>query len=365
MKMKRTTSALLIIGAAFVPAGVMSESPVPVGVSKAQTAEIHEDVTLNGSLIARRTSRLSTEIDGLVSDILVDDGDRLAGGAVVIRLDRRLARIDKDSASARLEEARARKRESERRHRELVKLQETRHVADTSVDAAKAQIDIDAATVKRAEADLARTLEILDRHIVRAPFDAVVSRKLVERGEWVETNTAIAELVDVGILRLEVPVPQFYYANVDTETRVSIRLDAMPDRSFEASITRKIPISDAASRTFRIWIDIPNDERLLAPGMSARVTLHVVTGDRTPALLLPRDAVVRKPDGTANVWVIVVEDGITKAVPRLIETGRSYRDHIEIVQGDVKPGEQVVIRGNEILRPGQSVLVAEERVQDI
>ena len=365
MTRKRITCALLILSALFLPGPAMSESPVPVGVSTARTAEIHEEVMLNGSLIARRTSRLSTEIDGLVSEILIDDGDRLQRGAVVIRLDPRLARIDRDSASARLEEARARKRESERQHREFLKLQETRHVADTSVAAAKAQIDIDAATVKRVQAELARTVELLDRHVVYAPFDAVVSRKLVERGEWVETNTAIAELVDVGVLRLEVPVPQFYYANVNIETQVSIRLDAMPDRSFEAKVTRKIPISDAASRTFRIWIEIPNDEHLLAPGMSARVNLHIAAGDRAPALLLPRDAVVRKPDGTANVWVIVVEDGITKAVPRLIETGRSYRDHIEIVQGDVRPGQQVVIRGNEILRPGQSVLVAEERVQDI
>ena len=359
------TSALLILGASFLPGPVMSESPVPVGVSIAQTAEIHEEIALNGSLIARRTSRLSTEIDGLVSEILVDDGDRLKLGAVVIRLDPQLARIDRDAASARLEEARARKRESERRHRELQELQETRHVADTNVEAAKAQIDIDAATVKRGEAELARALELLDRHVVSAPFDAVVSRKLVESGEWVETNTAIAELVDVAVLRLEVPVPQFYYANVDTETHVSIRLDAMPDRSFEAKVTRKIPVSDTASRTFRIWIDIPNDERSLAPGMSARVKLHVAAGDRAPAILLPRDAIVRKPDGTTNVWVIVVEDGITKAVPRLIETGRSYRDHIEIVQGDVRPGQQVVIRGNEILRPGQSVHVAEESVQEI
>ncbi len=365
MRIKCVMSALVIVSVSFLPGRVMSEPPVPVGVSTARTAEIHEEVTLNGSLIARRTSRLSTEIDGLISEILVDDGDRLERGAVVIRLDPRLARIDREAANARLEEARARKRESERRHRELMELQETRHVADTSVDAAKAQIDIDAATVKRAQAELARTVELLERHVVYAPFAAVVSRKLVERGEWVETNTAIAELVDVGVLRLEVPVPQFYYADVDTETQVRIRLDAMPDRSFEAQVTRKIPVSDAASRTFRIWIEIPNDERLLAPGMSARVRLRIAAGDRAPALLLPRDAVVRKPDGTANVWVIIVEDGITKAVPRLIETGRSYRDHVEIVQGDVRPGQQVVIRGNEILRPGQSVLVAEEHVQDI
>jgi membrane fusion protein, multidrug efflux system len=357
---------VLLVGAiCFAPSGLMAETPVPVGVSIAWTGEIREDVKLNGSLIAHKRSRLSTEVDGFVSEMLVDDGDRVERGAVVLRLDQRLARIDRDAAYARLEEARARHIESDRRYRELFELQETRHVADTTVSAAKAQIEIDAAMVKQAEAQLERARELLRRHVVQAPFGAVVSRKLVEQGEWVETNTAVAELVDVSLLRLEVPVPQFYYASVQIDTEVTIRLDAMPDRTFAARVTRKIPIGDAASRTFRVWIDIPNEEKRLAPGMSARVSLHIAARGEAPALLLPRDAVVRKPDGTANVWVIVVEDGVTKAVPRRIETGRSYRDHVEIVHGDVSPGQQVVIRGNEILQPGQSVLVAEDTAQDI
>lgn len=342
-----------------------AETPVPVGVSVARSGEIRDELALNGSLIPRRTSRLSAEIDGQVAEILVDDGDRVNANAVVLRLDSRLARIDIEAARARLDEARARHAESERRHRELLELKKNQHVAATNVAAARAQIDIDAAAVRQAEAALARSSELLERHTVYAPFNAVVRHKLVEKGEWVETSTAVAELVDVEVLRLEVAVPQFYYASVGVGTPVVIRLDAMPERSFEARVTRKIPVGEAASRTFRVRIDIPNDDGRLAPGMSARAGLRVAPGDTAPALLLPRDAVVRKPDGSANVWVIVVEDGVTKAVPRLIETGRAWRDLIEIVQGDVTPGEQVVVRGNEILTPGQSVLVADESGQDI
>ncbi|MCZ6666537.1 MAG: efflux RND transporter periplasmic adaptor subunit, partial [Gammaproteobacteria bacterium] len=187
----RLVRVLALGGICFAPPGLMAEAPVPVGVSTVKTAEIREEVTLNGSLIAHRTARLSTEIDGLVTEIRVDDGDRIERGAVVLRLDRALARIDVNVANARLEEARARKLESERRYRELLELQETRNVADTAVSAAKAQIDIAAATVKQAAAQLERVGELLRRHVVHAPFDAVVSRKLVEQGEWVETNTAL------------------------------------------------------------------------------------------------------------------------------------------------------------------------------
>lgn len=342
-----------------------ADTPVPVGVSTARNGDIHEEVSLNGTLIARRISRLSTEIDGRVEAILVDDGDRTRAGDVVLRLDARLARIDLDAAAARLDEAHARRAESERRHRELLELKQRQHVAETQVAAASAQIEIDAAAVRQAQAARERAAELLARHTVHAPFDAVVRAKLVEQGEWVETSTAVAELVDVGVLRLEVPVPQFYYADVDAGTPLSIRLDAMPEATFEAEVTRKIPVSDASSRTFRIRVDVPNPDGRLAPGMSARARLRIAAANGAKALLLPRDAVVRKPDGSTNVWVIVVEDGVTRAVPRAIETGRAYRDLVEVVEGEVQAGERVVVRGNEILQPGQSVLVADDPGSEI
>ncbi len=159
--------------------------------------------------------------------------------------------------------------------RNLLGYARTNHVAQTSVAAAKAQVDVDGALLKQTQANLERSREILSQHTVRAPFAAVVRRKLVEQGEWVESSTALLELVDIEVLRLEVPVPQAYFSAVDERTQVSIRMDAMPEQLFEAQVTRKIPIGDAASRTFRVRIDVPNQARTLAPGMSARVVLKL------------------------------------------------------------------------------------------
>ncbi len=338
-----------------------ADTPVPVGVTTARMAVINEEVALHGSFVARRVSRLSSEIDGLVSEIHVDDGDVLSAGTEVVRLDQRFAAIARDAAVARLAEARARHAEAERRHRELAELQQSKHIAETTVASARAQIDIDAALVKQAEAELERSRELHARHLVHALFDAVVQRKLVERGEWVETSTALVELVDISVLRLEVPVPQFYFAAVDERTEVDIHLDALPDQPLRARVTRKIPIGDPASRTFRVRIDVPNPERALAPGMSARVVFSLGAAAQAPSLVLPRDAVVRKPDGSQSVWAIETADGVTTAVPREVRTGRAYREYIEIVTGDIAAGDRIVVRGNEILRPGQAVRVAEQR----
>lgn len=364
VKERPTSLTLLLLLAALAASNpIDAETPTPVGVSTARSAPIHDEVALNGDLVARRLSRLSSEADGLVAEVLVDDGDWVDAGDVIVRLDSRIAQIERDTVTARVDEATAREREAERQYRELLRLKERQHVAATTVDAAKAQMDIEAAAGRQADSALARAMELLRQHSVVAPFAGVIQRKLVESGEWIETNTAIAELVDVAVLRLDVSVPQHYYRDVDVDTSVVIQLDAMPERTFEAKVTTKVAVGDTASRTFRVRIDVPNYEHALAPGMSARVTLRIA--DQAPALLLPRDAVVRKPDGSINVWVIVVEDGITKAVPREIETGRSFHDHVEILAGDVNPGQEVVVRGNEILRPGQPVLVAKDKPKDI
>lgn len=352
-----TAVTMLCVATAF-SAAAHAQTPVPVAVTSARMATIAEEVALQGSLVAQRTSRLSAETDGLVEEILVDDGDVIDQGDVLVRLDARLAAIERNAADARVDEARARHGEALRRHEELARLRKTNHVAQTSVAAAKAQIGVEDALLKQTQANLERSREILFQHTVRAPFAAVVRRKLVEQGEWVESSTALLELVDIDVLRLEVPVPQVYFSAVDEQTQVSIRLDAMPEQLFEAQVTHKIPIGDAASRTFRVRIDVPNQARTLAPGMSARVVLKLAPADNRPVLMLPRDAVVRKPDGSVSVWVIETEDGVTKAVPRAIAIGRAYRDQIEVINGGLLPGDKVVVRGNEILRAGQSVSVA-------
>jgi RND family efflux transporter MFP subunit len=171
--------------------------------------------------------------------------------------------------------------------------------------------------------------------------------------------------VEIKYLRIEAPVPQFYFSRVKPGTRVAIRFDALPDQLFEAAVTATIPVSDTAARTFPVRIDLTNDQGLLAPGMSARVVVQIDDDAGRTALIVPQDAVVRRPDGTETVWAIEVEDGITKAAPREIKTGRVYHDNVEVLSGDLEPGTRVVVRGNEILRPGQPVTVAEDTPMDI
>ncbi len=101
-----------------------------------------------------------------------------------------------------------------------------------------------------------------------------------------------------------------------------------------------------------------NADRIIAPGMSARVRIRIKqTGD---ALLLPRDAVIKKPDGSESVWVIRDNGKGLEAKSISLQTGQAARENLAIISGEIRPGDRVVVRGNEILRPGQAVYIAEE-----
>lgn len=362
----RSCSFVVLLGlASGIVTPAFGENAMPVSVVRVVRAPVTEELRLTGTLQARRVSRLSAEVDGIVAELLVDDGDRVSAGQAVVRLDSELAAIEKSATAAAVTEAAARLADAERRYRELLALSEKQHVPTTSVDSVKTEIDIGRAVLAQSRARDRRAQAMLNRHAVSAPFSGLVRAKLVEIGQWVETSTSLVELVETEFLRLEAPVPQFYFSRVRPGTRVELRFDAIPNDTFTATITTTIPVSDTGARTFPVRIDLPNDKGRLAPGMSARVVVHIETPDDAPALIVPQDAIVRQPDGSMAVWTVTTEDGVLKTHPRIVTTGRVSRNNVEILAGDITPGDRVVVRGNELLRPGQVVSVAEENAMDI
>lgn len=357
-----TADYRIIIAAFMVLIGsrVFAETALPVSVAPITAISIAEEIKLTGNLLAKRTSMLSAQVDGIVKAIHVDDGSTVTLDEAIVDLDTDIALINKSTANAALAEADAALAEAKRRHGELSELKTQSHASKTSVAAALAQISLDSAARARIASELRRANALLEKHYVSAPFAGIINRKLVEVGQWVDTNTPLVELVDTTTLRLEIPVPQYYFADVTETTPIKIRFDALPDKVLESTVTNIIPISNDTSRTFRIRVDIPNQDRSLAPGMTAKTTLRLGSTDNTQSLIAPRDALIRKPDNTRTLWIVEEIDGIHKVKEMPVTIGRSYRGGIEILSDNVGQGVKVVIRGNEILRPGQSVTIANE-----
>jgi multidrug efflux pump subunit AcrA (membrane-fusion protein) len=116
----------------------------------------------------------------------------------------------------------------------------------------------------------------------------------------------------------------------------------------------RVALGNEASRSFPLLIDLPNPDHLLAPGMSARIRVDVGDAD-VQALMVPRDAVVARSDGSRQVWRVGEEDGVLRVFPVRVEIGRAQGELLELLGGELKAGDRIVLLGNESLQPGQVV----------
>jgi RND family efflux transporter MFP subunit len=291
---------------------------------------LHEQAVLSGTTEAPHRAELSTRVDGLVTELLVDEGTVVAEDEPILVLDARLAELEADAAAARVEEAEARHRDAIRVRDELLSLKKGRHASEAEIESAVAAVDIAAAALAAERAALARAREIVYRHRLTAPFSGMVVARNVEVGEWVQRDEAAVEIVALDRMRVRAQLPQRDYVRVLPGAAASLRFDALPERDVDGEVLVRVASGDPRSRSFPVLIDLPNPKRLLAPGMSARVRIDLAAGpgeSGRASLTVPRDAVVAKSDGSRE----------------------------EVVAGELAAGDRVVLLGNERLRPGQTV----------
>ncbi len=336
----------------------VAAAPTPVAVAEVTQVEFADPVELVGSILPRRTASISTQVNGTVASIWVDEGSRVAAGDKLLHLDAELAEIDVTRANARLQQAQAELQETQRKLREAVSLREQGHIPATTLETAQTEVAVARAVVGQNQADLAAAKETLARHLVTAPFAGVITRKQAELGQWLNTGSPALELVDTGLVRIEVAVPQRHIAGVSLGTRGEIMLDAFPELALQSQVTAIIPRGADNARTVPVWLTLDNSSGTLLPGMSARVRLGVGNGDSL-ALAVPNDALVRRADGKVLLWVLREDEPDYLVEPVPVTLGRRDARYSEVVSNVLRVGDLVVVRGNESLRPNQAVYVVE------
>lgn len=345
-------ATLLILAA---PASLAQEEITRVIVQTVESRALQQEVPVTGSVSSPRVSAISSEISGLVSRVQVDAGDQVSQGELLLELEPELSEIARARTEAELAQAREIMADSERRFHEAEKLAANNNIAASELRSRQAQMATDAAAAQVAETHLREQQALLRRHQVKAPFSGTVSQRMVNPGEWITPGTAVLELIDTEDLRIDFQVPQRFYAKIDDQTRLSLTIDVYADQEFEAQVHRKVPLSASNARTFLVRALIQNQAPELIPGMSVSGQL-MLDLERT-ALVVPRDAVRRYPDGRTSVWILSERDGDQGQVTeRQVNTGMVFGEHIEIRSG-LEQGQELVTRGNEALQDGQRVRV--------
>ncbi|MDX1648427.1 MAG: efflux RND transporter periplasmic adaptor subunit, partial [Myxococcota bacterium] len=162
--------------------------------------------------------------------------------------------------------------------------------------------------------------------------------------------------VSTDALRIDFQVPQEFFPRVRPGDPVEVALDAVPERRLAGHVTATVPRSDPGARTFLMLVRLDDPQLPMIPGMSASARLRL--GGEREGVVVPRDALLRHPDGRTTVWVLAdgAEDGTATVSERRVTPGRSFDGRVEIVEG-LEAGAAIVLRGNEALREGQRVRV--------
>lgn len=351
---------LLVVVIALVAALIWwtRPEPLPVAVAPVAFGPVEQTVanTRAGTVKACRRSKVSMPIGGVVDRLLVDEGDVVTAGQLLLELWNRDRRADVLQARAALNAARyAREqscvmaaragREAQRLESLLARRLVSEDVADQArssaeagrgaCEAAQAQIEVVQAQLETAEA-------ILDRTQLRAPFDGVVAEINGEVGEYitpsppgVPTPPAI-DLIDLACLYVTAPIDEVDAAALRPDLPVRIVLDAFRGRHFDGRLTRIAPyVLDLEKQARTVDIDVKFDkvpeDILLLVGYSADVT--VVLDRRERALRVPTEALVEGD----RIWVL--ESGELRR--RTLRTGIGNWTWTEVVEG-LSEGEQVV-----------------------
>jgi len=338
----------LVLCWSVVPA---TQAQMQVRVAPVRLAPLLQQLPLSGTVIAPRRSNVAPQESGLVQRIAVDEGDRVATGDILLELDTELMQLELERLQARQAEAQLLYQDARRLADEGRRLIDERNISQSEYASRLAN---EAAAEQRRlqlNAEVRMQQVRLQRAILRAPFAGVIGAKMTEVGQWLAAGSPAFSLAQLDPVRVQARIPERYFGEVGAGTAVRIVFDAWPGQITTARIDSIIAVSDADTRSFMARVDVPNAETRLAPGMSAQLVLQLGDDTSQPVLQVPADAIVRRADGSALVWM--VNDGVAR--PVAVTVGRRSGDHVEVHAAGLEAGDPVVTLGNESLREGQAV----------
>ncbi|MBT3238421.1 MAG: efflux RND transporter periplasmic adaptor subunit [Rhodospirillaceae bacterium] len=336
----------------------------PVGIDKVRTEPLSQTVPVIGRLVPAKSGVVASLIGGPISEMRVKVGDRVKRADIVAVLLSdslywlyQLAKAEEKRAGAALKTAEAVRN---LRDQELTRIKQLK----TSAAFSQARLEDKAqelvratSAVAEAEATRQRThanmklAEIdFNNSKIRAPFDGVVAKRHTDVGTFVDTGSPVLSLIDDQHPEIEASVPAARINGLPTGTVVNFQLETN-NRQYPATVRAVVPDEDPLTRTRTVRF-IPEFDGGPASGNLAAnqsVILNLPVGSTRLVVSVHKDAVINRKG--KNI-VFIVEDGSANIRP--VSLGEAVGTRFTVNNG-LKPGDIVVVRGNERLRPGQKV----------
>jgi len=327
------------------------EPVVAVQTARVRRGAIVQRISAPGSLLARRESRIGTEVGGRIVRIHVEEGDRVAAGAPLFEVDREPYELGVRQARARLDRAAAERKQLESNLARGRKLRSSEILAAQDLDQLETSLDVARAAEREAAEALALAERNLAETLVRAPYAGSIAARLQDEGSTalVQPQTVVVVLQETAELEAQAAIPEVHFTAIRRGDVALLHIEGLP-KPIATEVSSVSDTVDPATRTFLVAMRVPNPERRLKAGIFARI--EILPRAKSEVLLVPRDA-VRREDGRTTV--LAVRDGRAVAVP--VSLGDVSEEAVEVVHGLRVDEEVVVGESARKLGPGMRVRV--------
>jgi RND family efflux transporter MFP subunit len=242
------------------------------------------------------------------------------------------------------------------RYQNLLK---TNSVSKQETDQATSDAAAKQSAVDAAMANVRRLQQLQSFENVYAPFDGIVTLRNTDIGALIDAGSAgstpkeLFHMAAIGQIRVYVPVPEAYSADIKDGGKATLTLDEFPGKTFEGTIARNSSAIDTASRTLNVEVDVANPDGKLLPG--SYVFVHFKVPNHAETLTIPSNTLLFRSEG---LQVGVVRNGHAVLVPVTISHDGGAT--VEIASG-LKPTDAIILDPSDSLADGQEVHVAEQK----
>ena len=311
---------------------------LPVRVEEVKRESISQFILNNTTIDPEKQVDVLSQASGLVQEVLVEEGDRVSAGDVLVRLDRREVLLEVESARLRVENAQKASDLSEQMFKNSI-------VSEEEYDAKKYQLDTARVQLEVAQIKLENTQ-------IKSPIDGVVTDRYINQGDNVRNAQNVFSVGDFQPLFARIHVPEREIGKIRSGQEALISVESAPDRQFKGVVKRVSPVVDSQSGTVKVTIQIDRSEGVLRPGMFSSV--FIATQTHPNALVIPKKALLLERD---EEIVFAMEGESARRIP--IKTGFSDSDRVEVVSG-LNEGDMIITVGQDGLRDGAGVRLVGE-----
>ena len=330
-----------------------TEKLAKVSVKTVKKEYISETYIVTSRIAPFESDAISVKSPGPIEDVYVEVGDFIKKGDVLLKIENDELEADKNNKEGELSESLAKLELEEKKLERLKALMK-------SPSFKRAEYEDQINIVKAAEGNLIKITSqynkakiIYDDAILKAPYSGVISKRLVTKGNYVNTGTPVFEIVNNEKFEIEANIPsdKIPLLNKKKEAEIIFSDGKILKTSFRSIIPKENPNTRTVIVRFKPLFNQKKSNLLINQNMNLKIFLK----SKKPIKTIIKDALLIK---NGNTIVYVIEDNIAKL--KTVKTGIPYQNSIEIIKG-LNEGEKVVTRGNERLRPNQKVQIEETK----